>query len=89
MGKDKTPENLKMLDKIDFEKFFDESTVPMYDLRKKIEDEYNNTDFTNNDVMEGWVFNWVSDCELQEYLEARYPKFRAYEVTEVYYYIDD
>ena len=86
---DMTIENLKMLDEIDFTKFFDETTVPLYDLRRKIEDEYDNTKFSNNEVMEGCVFNWISDCELVEYLEKRYPKFRAYEVIEQYYYIDD
>ena len=89
MGKDRTKENLQMLDSIDFTKLFDEATVPLYNLRKKLEDKYDNTDFTNNEVMEGCVLNWISDCELVEYLEERYPKFRAYEVTEQYYYIDD
>lgn len=89
MGKDRTKENLKMLDEIDFLKFFEESSISISDLMKKIENAYLNTDFVKNDVMQGWVFNWVNDSELCDYLEERYPNFRHYEVCNEYCYLDD
>lgn len=89
MGKDRTKENLKMLDEIDFNEFFSESSESIWDLRTRVDEKYSNTDFSNNDVMEGCVFNWVSCDELGEYLEERYPeKFHFYEVSDWHYYVD-
>lgn len=88
MGKDRTKENLKMLDSIDFLKFIGKEPMRVSDLKSKIENYYLGTDFVNNDVMEGWVFNWINTSELCDYLQERYPDFRWYEVTDEYCYID-
>ena len=88
MGKDRTKENLQMLDSIDFLPFFEKAPMKVGDLKSKIEDYYAGTDFVKNDVMEGWVFNWINTSELCDYLKERYPDFCWYEVTEEYCYID-
>lgn len=87
--KDRTEDNLKMLDSIDFLPFIGEAPVRVDELMSKIEHAYRGTDFVNNEVMKGYVFNWIGNSELCDYLSERYPKFRSYEVTEEFCYIDD
>ena len=85
--KDYTSENIKILDSIDFSPYFKyikrgEKIDNFFDA---IENDFNNTDLTNNDILEGFVFNWLGESELIEYFEYRYPeKFR---VSEYSYYI--
>ena len=86
---DRTQENIKMLDEINFDEFFQEATENVHDLMNRVEDRYDHTKFSDNDVMQGYVFNWIDQYDLCEYLKNRYPeKFTSYEVTEMYYYID-
>ncbi len=75
-----------LLDKIDFLPFIKKHKGGRFlDLTFEIEQKYDGTEFTQNDVMEGFIFNWLSDIELAEYLEHRYPNdFRYREVTTLY-----
>lgn len=87
--KNRTNENLKMLDEIDFYGFFEECSESVSDLMRRIENKYRDTKFVDNDIMQGYVFNWVDQWELSEYLKERYPdKFHSYEVTDINYYVD-
>lgn len=61
------------LDKIDFAKYFKEHEgVRFEDLISIIEKDYDNTDLSNNDILCGFIFNWIGYEELIEYLESRY-----------------
>lgn len=61
------------LDKIDFAKYFKEyEGVRFEDLMSLIEDDYNDTELSNNDVLEGYIFNLIEQEELIEYLKKRY-----------------
>lgn len=87
--KDRTIENLKMLDEIDFYGFFEECSESISDLMRRIENKYRDTKFVDNDIMQGYVFNCIDQWELSEYLKERYPdKFHTYEVTDINYYVD-
>ena len=86
---DRTQENIKMLDKINFDEFFREASENVLDLMNRVEDRYDHTKFSDNDVMQGYVFNWIGQDDFCEYLKNRYPeRFHSYEITETYYYID-
>lgn len=82
-----TEENIKILDSIDFSPYFDyiergKSVLSFFD---EIEKKFDNTEFTNNDILEGFLFNWMSESEMIEYFEKRYPD--VFKVVEVYQYI--
>ena len=76
----------KLLDTIDFLPYIQKHKGGKFlDLKFELEDKYDFTDFTDNDVMEGFIFNWLTDEELAEYLEKRYPNdFRYREVITMY-----
>lgn len=76
----------KLLDTIDFLPFIEKYKGGKFnDLRFEIENKYDGTEFTQNDVMEGFIFNWLTDEEIVDYLEKRYPNvFRYREVTTLY-----
>ena len=87
----RTKENLKMLDEIDFTKYFAKSpgSEGISMLMSRIENQYRDTNFVDNDIMQGYVFNWVDQFDFVEYLKKRYPeKFISFEVTETHYYIE-
>ena len=63
------------LDKIDIEKYMNECTTHLVsDLMDAIENDYNDTEFTNNDFLQGYIFCHMNECEFIEYLEKRYGK---------------
>lgn len=70
------------LDKIDFLPYIEKyKGKKLWDLISAVEDDYDNTELTNNDVLEGCTFNWYSEDEIIDYLEKRYPgKFRTTEI---------
>ena len=71
------------LDKIDFEPYFEKfKGKEVYDLMDAVEDDYLDSPITKNNVLDGWIFNYLSRVEFIEYLEERYKgKFKAFEVT--------
>ena len=84
---DYTEENIKILDSIDFSPYFDhiEHGKSVWPFFEEIEKKFDNTELTNNDILEGCIFNWLSESELIEYFEKRYPD--VFRVVEVYQYI--
>ena len=81
---DYTKENIKILDSIDFSPYF-VHIKPGGDCHaffNTIELCFDNTELTDNDILEGYIFNWLDESELIEYFENRYPNnFRAVEVS--------
>lgn len=77
--------NKEYLDKIDFIPYIRKS----YDIDgiiELVEEDYDNTDFTNNDILCGNIFNWCDTYDFKIYLEKRYDiKFN--EQIEIKYYI--
>ena len=82
-----TEENIKILDSIDFSPYFDyiERGKSVWSFFDEIEKKFDNTELTNNDILEGCIFNWLGESELIEYFEKRYPDI--FKVVEVYSYI--
>lgn len=74
------------LDKIDFLPFIKKYKHKKFiEMIRDIEKTYDHTDICDNDVLEGFIFNWISEYELAEYLKKRYKEnFKVYEVS---YYI--
>ena len=61
------------LDKIDIEGYMNNcKTQKVSELISAIERDYDNTDFTNNDFLQGCIFNRCSEEEFIEYLGKRY-----------------
>lgn len=93
MSVDRVKDNLKMLDSIDFIPYLrkHDGNGSVSDVMRDMEDDYERTDFVKNDVMEGYLFNWVNSSELCDYLTERYGNhFRWYEVTrEIVIWEDD
>lgn len=79
-------ETYKLLDTIDFLPFIKKHKGDtLSNLTFELEQKYDGTEFTQNDIMEGFIFNWLTETELAEYLEKRYPNdFRYREVTTLY-----
>ena len=77
--------NKEYLDKIDFIPYIEKS----YDIDGIIElvqEDYDDTDFTNNNILCGNIFNWYDTYDFKIYLEKRYGiKFN--EQIEIKYYI--
>lgn len=71
------------LDKIDFLPYIEKyKGKKLRDLMSAVEDDYDDTELTNNEVLEGYTFNWFDESEIIDYLEKRYPgEFRAQEVS--------
>ena len=63
------------LDQIDIEKYMKNcKSSKVGVLISAIERDYNDTEFTNNDFLEGCIFNCCNEEEFIEYLENRYGK---------------
>lgn len=75
------------LDKIDFLPYIEKyKGKEFWEMKTAVEDDYDYTELTNNDVLEGCTFNWYSEDEIIDYLQNRYPdKFRVIEIC--YYQI--
>lgn len=73
------------LDKIDIEKYMKNCTSSrVSELMYAIERDYDYTELTDNDFLEGFIFNNCSEEEFIEYISRRFGK-RLY-VHEVSYY---
>ena len=74
------------LDQIDIEKYMKNcKSSKVGDLISAIERDYDDTDFTNNNFLEGCIFNRCNEEEFIEYLEKRYGK--RFSTTEHTYHI--
>ena len=72
---------LDSIDLIPYIKKHDNEDV--YSLIWELECEYGNSEQTNNESLEGCLFNVIGECEFIDYLEKRYgPKFSTYEVIQ-------
>ena len=79
-----TLDNAKILDSIDFSPYFKyiKKGENVNEFFKAIENDFDNTELTDNNILEGYIFNWLDEFELIEYFENRYPNnFRAVEVS--------
>ena len=78
--------NYAALDKIDMEKYLtNRPYCKLHDIMDYIESDYDNTELTNNEDLEGCIFNWLDEDEFAEYLEKRYPgRFKSKEVVITY-----
>lgn len=77
--------NKEYLDKIDFIPYIEKS----YDIDGIIElvqEDYDDTDFTNNDILRGNILNCYDTYDFKIYLEKRY-NIKFYEQIEIKYYI--
>ena len=73
------------LDKIDIEKYMKNCTSSrISDLIYAIERDYDDTELTDNDFLEGFIFNYCNEEEFVEYLTRRFGE-RIY-ISEVSYY---
>ena len=82
---DYTKENVKVLDSIDFSPYlkYIEKGERVWTFIRVIENDFNHTELVNNDILEGDIFNWLSESEIIEYFEKRYPnEFKTTEYTE-------
>ncbi len=78
-------ENIKILDSVDFSPYLEyiEKGKNVWTLIRIIENDFNNTELVNNDILDGCIFNWLSESEIIEYFEKRYPdKFITMAYTE-------
>lgn len=63
------------LDQIDIEKYMKNCTTgKVRELIDAIERDYDNTEFTENDFLEGCIFNYCNEEEFIDYLEERFGK---------------
>ena len=69
------------LDKIDIEKYMLKcKSGSIRDLMNKIEDDYDGTELTFNDFLDGCIFNVCDENEFIRYLHKRYGKqFHSHE----------
>ena len=82
---DYTEENIKVLDSIDFSPYlkYIEKGKSVTTFIRVIENEFDYTELVNNDILEGYIFNWLTVFEIVEYFEKRYPdKFKVIVYTE-------
>lgn len=84
LSKRATKAQKEVLDKIEFLPYIkDAHNKNILRLMEAVEKDYDNTELTNNEFLEGDTFNWISVNEFLDYLYKRYPKnFDWYEVTE-------
>ncbi len=78
-------ETIKVLDSIDFTPYFEyiRKGSNVWTFFDAVERDFNNTELTNNEILEGYIFNWLSESEMIEYFEKRYPeKFKVIEYIE-------
>lgn len=72
------------LDQIDIEKYMKNCTTgKIGELINAIERDYDNTDLTDNDFLQGCIFNYCNEEEFVEYLAERYGK--RFSTTEHFY----
>lgn len=77
---------LEYLDGIDIEKYMPRcENMAIHELMQEIEADYNNTEYTNNEVLEGYIFNFCNEAEFIDYLQERYGD-RNFGVSEICYY---
>ena len=76
----------RTLDAIDLIPYI-KSSYSSEELMEKLRRKYNNSPLTNNNYMEGYLFNVINEVEFIEYLEKRYPD--KFHTTEVISYIID
>ena len=82
---DYTKENVNVLDSIDFSPYFKyiEKGKRVWEFIRIIENDFDHTELVNNDILEGYIFSWLSESEIVEYFEKRYPdKFKVIVYTE-------
>ena len=78
--------NYAALDKIDLEKYLTNRTVNRVDyIMDDIEHDYDNTELTNNEDLQGCIFNWLNEEEFSEYLKKRYGDRFNYRETVITY----
>lgn len=77
--------NYQVLDTIEFLPYIEKfKRKKLIDLVIAVENDYDGTEITNNSVLEGSIFNWLSVEEIKDYLYKRYPK--DFRVVEYCYY---
>lgn len=78
--------NYAALDKIDIEKYLTNRPFnKLRDIMDEIETDYDDTELTNNEDLEGCIFNWLVEEEFADYLEKRYTgRFKSNEVVITY-----
>jgi len=75
--------NKEYLNKIDFIPYLERYDI-LKDLVYAVEDDYDYTDFTKDDFLQGSIFNSMSNYDIQDYLNERYKD--QYELKEPEYY---
>lgn len=78
----------QFLDKIDFLPYIEKFKGKKFtDMMIEIEDEWDSKDIVQNDnVLEGFLFNYITENEFADYLKNRYDNFGYYEVVTKYIY---
>ena len=78
----------QFLDKIDFLPYIEKFKGKKFtDMMNEIEDEWDSKDIVQNDnVLEGFLFNYITENEFADYLKNRYDNFGYYEVVTKYIY---
>ena len=61
----------KYLDQIDFTKYFKECET-IEEIRIRLNEDYDDTEFCNNEDLDGCILNYYTDYDLMRYLETRY-----------------
>ena len=75
-----------LLDTIDIKQFADWRDTNIHDLMDRLETVMEDSDELNNDLFEGFLFNWMNGIEFCEYLKERYGDgFEAKEITTIAY----
>ena len=78
-------ENIKILDQIDFTPFIEANRKKkLSELVAQVQETYDDTPLTNNEITEGCVFNWLTEEEIVDYLEKRYVSLRVHSVLDRY-----
>lgn len=84
--------NLSILDKLDLSRFLI-SGKTIWDIRGEIEDAYDDNEFSpeitemvENDIMQGFIFNYLSEDEFMDYLVEKY-NIHIKEDVHIDYYI--
>lgn len=76
--------NLEILDEIDFIPYLQKCTNinMIYEL---VQDNYNESELTKNDICEGLIFNWLDMYDFMNYLLDRYQSnLLIYEPEQIY-----
>lgn len=66
--------NISALDNIDFLPYIQKYRGCVFsDLVFEVEHDYDHTELTDNEHLEGYILNWLTHEELIDYLQKRYP----------------